>query len=62
MIWPITIWLRVSAAPVHDERCAAVKHGAEPHGPFGSVACAAVLKFSLSLSAMRTMRIALSSS
>jgi len=55
MIWPITILLRSSTAP-HE--FVAVKHGAEPHGPLAPVAIAGVLRFSLSVSAIRTIRIA----
>ena len=39
-----------------------VKHGADPHGPFGSVICAAVSRLSRSLLATRTIRIDVSSS
>ncbi len=55
MIWPITNRLRSSTAL---QEFVAVKHGAEPHGPFAPVASATVLRLSLSVSAIRTSLIA----
>ena len=62
MIWPTTIRLRVSVPPAQPGAWAAVSHAAAPHGPFAPVVSAVVLRLSLSVSAIRTIRIAVSSS
>ena len=62
MIWPITMRLRSNVEPAHVLACAAVKQGAAPQGPFAPVICAGVSRLSLSLSPIRTSRIAVSSS
>ena len=60
--WPITVRLRVSVPPEQPLAWPAVKQPAAPHGPFGSVICAAVSRLRRSFSAISTIEIAVSSS